>query len=232
MEAGAMRTGLHRFQDGAVVFRIDARSIPLAAAAAIALGLSLLAASGALLPGEVHLARALQSTPGGASLDALGDWLALPPVQYGVFVGAMLIAAVRRDMALAAAAVLVLLALGLNPVMKEIVGRARPGVADIRVTEHPGGFGFPSGHTMTATLLYGYVAIVAVRSLPRAVAAGIAGFGAAAIALVGFERVYSGAHWPSDVAGGLTIGLVLLTCGVALARAVAARSHRARVHSS
>jgi membrane-associated phospholipid phosphatase len=211
---------------------IKASNVPLAAIVGIALLLSLVAAVGALVPGEIHLARALQSAPGGTRLDTTGDWLALPPVEYAVFFAAMLVAAVRRDLALAVAAVLVLLALALNPAIKEIIGRARPSAADIRVTEHPGGLGFPSGHTMTATLLYGYVAIVAARSLPRAAAIGIAGFGTAAIVLVGFERVYSGAHWPSDVVGGLTIGAALLTISVSLSRAIAARSLRARVHSS
>ena len=103
--------------------------------------------------------------------------------------------------------------------------RPRPAVPDVlRVTEHPGASSFPSGHTIfivTVTvvlmLCFGY------RFLPRAWR--VAGW--AAVVLIVFAnaiaRVYTGAHWPSDVLAGLLIGagwMCLLMSSVWVSRRV------------
>ena len=61
-----------------------------------------------------------------------------------------------------------------------------------------------------ATLLYGFAGAslaTAVRPMLARLCLVLAG---SAVAVIGFERVYDGAHWPSDVAGGLVFGLLLL----------------------
>lgn len=62
------------------------------------------------------------------------------------------------------------------------------------------GYSFPSGHTQGAACSFGGVARMTKRSWLRWLMA-------VPILLVGFSRMYLGAHYPSDVAVGLLIGL-------------------------
>ncbi|TAK57640.1 MAG: phosphatase PAP2 family protein [Dehalococcoidia bacterium] len=94
--------------------------------------------------------------------------------------------------------------------------RGRPTDADVVIREHPGGFGFPSGHVQSATLVYGYAAVGATRMMSRTAAAIAVAAALIAITAIGFDRVYNGAHWPSDVAGGALIGLLLVVAAVQL----------------
>ena len=73
-------------------------------------------------------------------------------------------------------------------------------------------YSFPSGHAMAATVLYGLLAVYAVRHLrqrrSRLLAASVAGV---LIVLVSFSRLYLGVHYLSDVVGGIAVGVVWLT---------------------
>jgi undecaprenyl-diphosphatase len=62
----------------------------------------------------------------------------------------------------------------------------------------PGGFSFPSGHTITATLGYVLVAWLLTQLWPAKRIPLFAGAGMLAAA-VGLSRLYLGVHWPSDV---------------------------------
>ena len=87
--------------------------------------------------------------------------------------------------------------------LKPIVGRRRPAAGDARAF-HPFArrdewHSFPSAHTVHATALA--AAIAAETQRPW-----VTGIGLGAAALVGVQRVYTGAHWPSDVVAGAIIG--------------------------
>lgn len=77
-------------------------------------------------------------------------------------------------------------------------------------------FAFPSAHATVSTVMYGFLAVLAARELgPRTRLTLYMGAGAL-IVLIAFSRLYLSAHWLSDVAGGLTLGLAwVIVLGIA-----------------
>jgi undecaprenyl-diphosphatase len=89
--------------------------------------------------------------------------------------------------------------------LKLLVPRDRPSNLAITVLQDERDFArsFPSGHTSTAFGL-AFMLLLLTRKTERA------WVGQAAIiwaSLVGFSRVYRGLHWPTDVIGGIFVGL-------------------------
>ena len=68
-------------------------------------------------------------------------------------------------------------------------------------------FSFPSGHVTVSTVLMAFLAFLLSRGQTRPLRAVIALTTGAFIALVAFSRLYLGAHWLSDVLGGMSLGL-------------------------
>ena len=93
-----------------------------------------------------------------------------------------------------------------------LVPRTRPDVDGLRYhADKVGEPSFPSGHVVGAILLYGliwYVASRRVRFLPLRWAVQAAC--GAVVVLSGFERVWDGHHWPTDVFAAWALGLALL----------------------
>lgn len=94
----------------------------------------------------------------------------------------------------------------LTAVLKLGFNRPRPSVVVAAV--HTFSSSFPSGHAMSAAIVYSTVAYLAAR-LHRQKWAGWLIMTAAMglIALISFSRLYLGVHYPSDVVGGVAIGL-------------------------
>jgi membrane-associated phospholipid phosphatase len=113
----------------------------------------------------------------------------------------------------------------LNLVLKNLFGRARPGWADPALADA----GFPSGHTMMATLIYGFLAtylILGTRSWPARFL--IALMAIALVFLIALSRLYLGAHYLSDVLGAMAAGTVWLTFCLTTVEIL----HRYRIRSS
>lgn len=94
----------------------------------------------------------------------------------------------------------------LNAILKLGFDRPRPSVVVAAV--HTFSSSFPSGHAMSAAVVYSTVAYLAAR-LHREKWAGWLVMTAAMglIAVIAFSRIYLGVHYPSDVVGGVAIGL-------------------------
>jgi membrane-associated phospholipid phosphatase len=89
--------------------------------------------------------------------------------------------------------------------VKSFFRRRRPFIDIVRalvVGKKPGTWSFPSGHTASSFA----AATILSRCWPerKALFFGLA-------SMVGFSRIYAGAHYPGDVAAGATIGAVLAT---------------------
>jgi membrane protein DedA with SNARE-associated domain/membrane-associated phospholipid phosphatase len=84
------------------------------------------------------------------------------------------------------------------------------------------GFGFPSVSVTMATITFGFFAVLIAREFPGRQRVWPYLVSGAVVALLGFSRLYLGAHWLSDIVGGMLLGIVwLLVLGIAYRRHVA-----------
>jgi undecaprenyl-diphosphatase len=94
----------------------------------------------------------------------------------------------------------------LNAALKAGFDRPRPDLFEWRVP-YAGMSSYPSGHAMTAMVLYATLAYLIIRLEPtRALRRLTLVVFGTVIALVGVSRLYLGVHYPSDVIGGFLVG--------------------------
>ena len=115
----------------------------------------------------------------------------------------------------------------LNPMLKRVFERVRP-VHDQGLAAELG-WSFPSGHTSGATVAYGMLAYVMLRTLPTAWHLP-AVLGATALAFtVGSSRVFLQVHFASDVVAGFASGTAwLMVCILSVGSSQRWRLMRAR----
>lgn len=83
------------------------------------------------------------------------------------------------------------------------------------------GFSFPSQSVMLATAVYGFFAVLVAREMPGRRRVWPYVVAALLVGLLGFSRLYLGAHWLSDVLAGASLGLLWITAlGLAYRRRV------------
>jgi undecaprenyl-diphosphatase len=114
--------------------------------------------------------------------------------------------------------------LGVRSVVHRPYDTANPPWADAslpHLRQWPGPDGFPSGHVFGEVAVYGLIFAYAGRVIPvRPIAWLVRAFCVFEIALGGPARLYTGAHWASDVAGAALLALLYLGLAWRIDRAV------------
>ena len=99
-----------------------------------------------------------------------------------------------------AGAIVALIAISGDNVMREIIGRERPLGDNVSP-------GFPSGHVFGATSFFGFWVFLAIYSgLNTRILLPVVALFSIVVLAVGPARVYEKAHWPSDTAAGYLLG--------------------------
>ena len=169
-----------------------------------------------LLPGDplvqadqavYRLLRALRTSWGDQLLVAvteLGGWL----VNVGIAATVLLVLLFRRQFRTAGFWLLAAAGgTGLVQLFKWLLHRPRP----IEIYQGISSWGFPSGHATMSVVLYGFLAIILVRGFSPGCRWFPFGFAIGISLLIAFSRLYLGAHWLSDVLGGLSLGWAWVT---------------------
>lgn len=99
----------------------------------------------------------------------------------------------------------------LIPTSKVLVARARP-LVEAPVADVPLSGSFPSGHTATAVVLFGCLAVVALwrTRLPTTARSAIVALVVAGSVVVGLTRLVLGVHYVTDVVAGWSLGAAWL----------------------
>ncbi len=103
-----------------------------------------------------------------------------------------------------------LLSLPLDYVLKAIWERERPDEEIVHVLVNRAGYSFPSGHALGSTAVYGFLAVLAwIHLKDHRMRVSASMILAILPVLVCLSRVYLGAHWFSDVIGGMALGIAV-----------------------
>ena len=144
-----------------------------------------------------------------AALASLGAWQVLLPATAAAM-GYL----VWRRRWMAAAHWLAALAFGLA--LTKLLGAT---VDVVRPIDASSGFGFPSVSVTMATITFGFFAVLIAREMPGRTRVWPYLVSGIVVSLIGFARLYQGAHWLSDVIGGMLFGTFwLLVLGIAYRR--------------
>lgn len=95
-----------------------------------------------------------------------------------------------------------------NTIVKHIIQRERPSVLKLI---KQGGYSYPSGHSMIAVAIYGYLLYLAFTKLKnKYLKYGCSIILSILILSIGVSRIYVGVHYASDILGGFTFALIEL----------------------
>lgn len=200
------------------------------AAIALAIGLvtGFFAAGDGVLPGDIRIATAIQRTSGplASALAETGNaigvtmWAAL-----AIAIAILAAAWLRARAEVVFLATLLVLRLAAIP-LKGLFASPRPTADIVSISGAFDGYGYPSGHSLTAATLCLGLAVLAWRLIPsRNLALAAIAVCIGLMILVGWARIWVGAHWPSDVIGGFAFGVVIVAiAGIVMERVETTRA--------
>jgi membrane-associated phospholipid phosphatase len=171
-------------------------------------GLTVYAAGNTYMPFDVSLERSIQAVSWGPLVTVFNwfDWLEGSRQLYAG-IGAIVLVAVinwKKAPLIAVGAV----AGPIYSIVQGIIQRPRPSADLVNVIRHTGSFSFPSGHVVFFSwVLVLLIVCLAVGRLSRPLLAVVWIAAALVLLLDCIGRIYLGEHWPSDVLGGLALGL-------------------------
>lgn len=122
-----------------------------------------------------------------------------------VVVAALFLALTKHKHSAALLLVTTSVGIVINGILKDVFHRSRPALFPWGTEAFT--TSFPSGHAMSAAIVYGTVAYLAARlqrtARSRAMTIGVA---LTLIVLISLSRIYLGVHYPSDTVAGVAIG--------------------------
>lgn len=96
----------------------------------------------------------------------------------------------------------------LNPLIKQLVHRARPDIPHLVIEKS---FSFPSGHASASMAILGCFIFFSHRILKQKKARRVLQIALfTLILLIGCSRIYAGVHYPSDIVAGWSLSLAFL----------------------
>jgi membrane-associated phospholipid phosphatase len=136
-------------------------------------------------------------------LTVLGTWIVVLTI---VGIAGLFLFLTRHRVSAALLGIATLGGIALNNILKISFERPRPSVIEWQTTASS--WSFPSGHAMSAVVMYGTVAYLAARLHETHWARVVTLFFASVyIGVICVSRLYLGVHYPSDVLAGVAIGL-------------------------
>ena len=182
--------------------------------------LSILVRARATLNFDLRVTRALQTHhhPVTNALASAFTWLGNSLTLVLLAAGVAITCVIAKQPAAAVFTLLSLLALPINTILKNTFDRQRPGEDEVRVFPGPRwGHSYPSGHSMGSAALYAFVGFLFWVHVPDAtIRYSLLGIFFVLPALISLSRIYLGAHWLSDVVGGITGGMLVAVALAAL----------------
>lgn len=165
------------------------------------------------------------------SIARVGNALGESPYAIAVAVMVLVISIVRRDLRDAAFLCILLILRGAATSLKWLFESPRPTRDVAEVLETFDGFGFPSGHAVTSAVALGGVAFLIARRFPATNAQwGLAVLWMLGMVMTGYARIWVGAHWLTDVAGGSLYGVAIVLIAANVSAIIAARIEERRHH--
>jgi membrane-associated phospholipid phosphatase len=96
---------------------------------------------------------------------------------------------------------------GLDNIIKLVISRQRPPADIVHILSPTTGFSYPSGHAVFFTWLAFMLAFSLAPKVKPQFRPILWILGAVVVVLTCIARVWAGAHWPSDVLGGVLLGV-------------------------